>query len=809
MRPSSFAVFAATLLLPATRFVVADTYEDDVRPILERRCMYCHGEDETNGEVRLDTLAPEFVNNSAAAETWHEVLNVLSLGEMPPDDEPQLTEDERDTVIAWLTEEMERATEARLSTGGRTVMRRLNRIEYQNTMVELLGVDLNYTANLPPDELSEDGFKNNGASLRMSALQLEYYLKAARYGLSRAIVDGPKPVVFTHAAEESEQDKGQGNWSNRLDRTGIFVARMNEFPDEGEFRIRVRARAEMPPGGSFPRMQLRMGFRADTQTPSKIVGIVDVTDTETQEFEFLARIDEVPRQSRTQSKYPGMLVWITNVYSDGQPTPKPEVKVTKVKGGKKRKTTTWPVDPDFPSVVIEGFEFEAPVFETWPPQHHERLVSAAADVDERDAARQSLKTFITRAFRRPATADEVATTMQFYDKIRSSADSFEHALRETFAMVLVSPEFLYLAEPTANGSLDDFAIASRLSYFLWSAPPDERLLKLAQGGQLRDAAVRQSEIVRLLNDERVLNFVDQFTRQWLDLDGVDRVAVNPEYYPDFDNALKPLMLRETQEFFAEILTNNLSALTFLDSSFLMLNERLARHYGITGPRGAEFERVQVPDESPRGGLLAQASILLANSSGEDSHPVKRGVWIRERLLNDPPAPPPPNVPNLNTDDIDVASLPLKEQLVQHRENDVCARCHAGIDPWGIALEEFDAIGLTRTKIRRSSPRQTKRSRGKRRRVDTEFVYFPVDAKTKLPDGTTVTGIHDLKRALATSGREKFTKALVSKLLSYALGRRLEFTDAEEVDRITQEFAKREYRLRDLIDLIVASDYFIR
>ena len=273
-------------------------------------------------------------------------------------------------------------------------------------------------------------------------------------------------------------------------------------------------------------------------------------------------------------------------------------------------------------------------------------------------------------------------------------------MRETLAMVLISPDFLYLFEPAKDQRrLNDWELAARLSYFLWSTMPDERLTQLATEGKLREGELLRGEVARMIADPRSWQFVEQFAEQWLDVGAIDRVAINPEFYPDFDNALKSSMRGETLNFFATVLYEKLSVLNFLDSDFTMLNEPLAKHYGLSGPRGSQFERVDLTG-SRRGGVLTHASVLLGNSTGDDSHPVKRAVWLRERLLNDPPADPPPNVPSLDSTDPNFAALPVREQLRLHRQDAACNDCHRGIDPWGIALENYGADGLWRDEILR-------------------------------------------------------------------------------------------------------------
>ena len=795
-------------------FGVASDFDKDVLPILQRRCVSCHGPDDINGNVRLDTLSTNLVKDSAAAETWHDVLNVLNLGEMPPEDETPLTTREREVLAGWITEQIEHAVQVRRSTGGQVVIRRLNRTEYRNTMRDLLGLDLKYGPNLLPDSPGEDGFTNNGSALGMSALQLESYLESARSALSRAIVTYDKPVIVDGMATETTTDKIKGNWTSILGRSGTFVFRSTEFPDEGDFLIRVRGRAILPDNAPYPQLRVVLGYRADTQTPSEEVGILEVTSEEFQDYEFRGRLENFPIQSRSQSKYPGLLIWLNNAYSDGKPALKPRQEVIeepnvessnavtsrkekKAKQKKPKTRTVYPLDPSFPKIEIESVSFKAPVFESWPPAHHTRILFSSdfAQSDSAAYARDVLRRFMRRAFRRPVATDDVDMMLEYFLEVRPTFASFEEAMRETLAMVLISPDFLYLVEPSSGKSrtLTDHEFASRLSYFLWSSMPDDRLFELASSGQLRDSKKLVAEVDRLLDDARSWDFVEQFSDQWLDLSGMNRVAVNPDYYPTFRNELKPHMQRETQHFFNEVLRSNVSSLAFLDSDFAMLNQPMAEHYGLPGPRGIKFERVALNKDQRRGGLLAQASVLLANSSGEDSHAILRGVWIRKRLLGDPPAPPPPNVPNLDQQDRDIASLPLKEQLKEHRENEACARCHCGIDPWGIALEEFDAVGLLRDRIQRKS--------GKK------MLEFDVDAKATLPGGHEVDGLDDLKNHLLTEKREQFARTLVSRMLSYALGRSLELSDHETIDRLTEQFIESDYKLKNLIQLIVMSDAF--
>lgn len=798
---NAIQLFTIVWFLKSSLLLAAD-FDIDVKPVLLRRCAHCHGPDDVNGNVRLDTLSTDLVKDTAAAETWHDVLNVLNLGEMPPEDAEPLTDSERSIVTDWIATELQRAVEVRRSTGGQVVIRRLTRTEYRNTMRDLLGLDLRYGPELLPDSPAGDGFTNNGSSLQMSSLQMESYLDAARNAMKRAIVIGPRPDVVEVMETSSAVDKVKDNWTSILGRTGKFVLRSTEFPDEGEFVIRVRARAILPSDATYPQLRVVLGYRADTQTPSEEVGMVEVRSPEFQEYEFRARLESFPLQSRTQSKYPGLLIWLTNAFTDGKPAPKPRQEIVEIPGkdGKKtrkQKRLVWDVDPNFPKIEVASVSFKAPVLENWPPSHHTRILFPD-DLAERDStayAQAVLARFMRRAFRRPVSDDEVEMMLAYFHEVRPTFSTFEEAMRETLAMVLVAPDFLYLVEPSSGEkrALTSHELASRLSYFLWSSMPDERLFELADSSQLLDLKTLTDEVDRLLADPRSWNFVSQFSDQWLDLSGINRIAVNPEYYPAFRNELKPHMQRETQEFFNELLRNDHSALAFLDSDFVMVNRPLADHYGLNGPRGIEFERVELTDGDPRGGLLSQASILLTNSTGEDSHAILRGVWIRKRLLGDPPAPPPPNVPNLDRQNRDVASLPLKEQLREHLENEACARCHRDIDPWGIALEQFDAIGLMRDRIHRMSGRKK--------------LTFGVDARATLPDGHKVNGVADLKAYLLSEKRDQFARTLVRRLMGYALGRSLELSDHDTIDELTGKFIASDYRLQKLVHLIVKTREF--
>ena len=764
-------------------------FEKQVRPILKKHCFKCHGEKKQKGDLRLDTLSGDLSKDRVAAEAWHDVRNALNLSEMPPKKEDSLLPAELRTVTSWITQEIDALVASQKGTGGRIVLRRLNKTDYQNTMRDLLGIEMDYAKNLPPETLSEDGFRNNGTTLQMSDLQLEYYLESARKGLAKAIVTGSRPKFFEEEFTLSVNDKNRG--SNILDKDQQFIAKLLDYPEDGEILIRAKVKAQFAENRGYPQLRAAIGYRADVQAPRGFLKPVDITSEDWQIIEFRARIENFPLPSKSQSKFPGLLLWLDNAYAEGHDKP------IKARGkGKKKKAQKDPLT--YPRIEVASMQFIGPILDDWPPAQHKAILLPSKQRSNEEAySKIVIRNFMRRAFRRPIHDEEIVPYYRFFRSTRPKMETFEDAIRETLAMVLISPDFLFLVEPSGSSkrSISDWELASRLSYFLWSSMPDTHLFNLAKKEALRKPEILEKEISRMISDERSWQFVEQFADQWLDIGALQRVAINPNYYPEFDPTLKASMRGETIHFFGELFQKNLSALNILDSNFTMLDEPLAKHYGLAGPKGSRFERVSIKPGDHRGGVLAHGSVLLGNSTGEDSHPVKRAVWIRERLLDDAPAPPPPDVPALDSTDPNFAALSVRDQLAEHRKQISCNECHRNIDPWGISLENFGADGLWREQILR------KKVKGK------GMIKLPVLSEAILPDGKKIEGIADLKKHLLEDRREQFARAFTSKLLTYALGRRLELIDQKTVDELTSKFIKSEYRIKDLIYLIVASKTF--
>ena len=794
-------------------------FERSVGPLLEDYCFQCHGSKVQESDLRIDDLNPDLVNGKHAGQ-WKEILDALNRGDMPPEDAVQPSASEREVLIRWIETEIERAAKLARATNGHVTLRRMTRYEYNNTMRDLLGIDLDFSRDLPPDTRSVDGFKNNGLYMEMSDLQLQEYYAAAKRGLSVAIVEGgpiepiykkvtqaSKGVRFDNLATATYDDalagtvvsyslKDPKKKKSKTRKNAMVLVCEEKLPPTGTFRVRIEASATIgEPQYSPPRMQVVIGHKTGVGIePSKEIGVCDVRGKlgSPEYFEFTGRLEEFPLHTgKTIKKFPGLRVIITDANAI----------IPASDNRSKRKSTDGPVLENRPKLVIHSVEFQSPIEQTWPPPSHTQMLPAQRRDESDDSyLRSVLEKFISRAFRRPASVEEIAWATRYYAKVRPTTASFEAAIREVFALILVSPKFLYLPEFRADANesnrvpLTGYELASRLSYFLWATMPDQELIELAKAEKLLDNAVLGQQVERLLGDKRSWEFVKGFAGQWLDLDGVDSVAVNPEFFPDFDGQLKEDMKKESLHFFAEVLNNRLSCLNFLQSDFVTVNDRLAEFYGLEKPKSGDFHAVALPADSVRGGVLTQASFLLGNSTGAQSHPVYRATWFLDRIMGDPPGDPPADVPELEVDEESPAkqSLSLRRQLEEHRKRDACNRCHRNLDPWGIPFEQFDALGR---EIREGS------HKSKQRKTQ------PVEKETILPDGTKINGSEELITYLLENKKRDFATGFTKHLLTFALGRTLEWSDLPLIDQLSAEFQANEFKLHPLITSIVQSDAF--
>jgi mono/diheme cytochrome c family protein len=553
---------------------------------------------------------------------------------------------------------------------------------------------------------------------------------------------------------------------------GMIVELGDQVPDEGTLRVTVRASRASDDDPRPASLRLMFGWQASNDSNavfpvSDVEAVVDAPPGAPAKYTWDVPMGDV---------YPRNLA--RGVNTMGQ-LPSPSEFIKLVNGSLSGRT-----------LHVHGVEVEGPVVDGWPTASFRRIFhERPAGQGEEAYARDVLERFMGRAWRRPPTEGEVARKLALFAELRGGADSAEEALREVLAVVLTSPNFLYVVveeDPeAADARISDLELATRLALFLWCSAPDEALLARAHAGELRDPAVLEGEVDRMLADGRAARFADRFVGQWLNLALMENLEVDRKVYPAYDGRLREAMEREPVEFFVELLRTDGSAMDLVHSDFAVVNERLANHYGLGDVTGNHFRRVELDPAGRRGGLLAQAGPLAMNSDGKDSHPLKRGIWMLENLLDDPPPPPPPAVPEIDLADPEVAKMTLKERIEDHRNDPACMSCHAKIDPWGIAFEHFDALGQWRT----------------------EAGGRPVDARSTLFNGQVLDGLDGLKGFLLLNRQDQFVRALVQKLTTFGLGRPLGFSDRAAVDRITAETREAGDGMATMVKEIVKSDLF--
>ena len=781
------------------------SFEKEILPVLKANCIKCHGGDKQKGDVRLDTLSTDFLNDRRAAEIWHDASDQIKLGEMPPEGEKALSPKERRLLTEWIDSNLKDTLQKMKGEENEAFIRRLNRTEYQYTMEDLLGLKMNYINGLASDPLSPDGFLNNGKALGMSSLQIEHYLKTARKAFGLILNDEEQPES---KVAEVKWNKGNirgpsskayvGKSDHRLGRVNYWHGNFQQPPKSGRFTIKIKARNERKPGYPSPILQGKYGFFVSGLTLN-IQGAlpeveIDSNETKTYEISSYAELFPMTLANVPDDKINGVLTF-RNALDDGNPLPKQLENITETKDKKgkvkKKKTKYYPEDSNFPKIIIEAVEFVTNDYSIWPSQVHQEIVLPEEDLNNDQTAKSVISRFLERAWRKPIDSETAEKWFQHFKKIRTQENSSIYALRETLSTSLASTNFLYLSEPKPNESnstvLTSHELATRLSYFIWSSMPDDELRSLADQNRLSDSKVLTMQIKRMLRDPRSNRFAEEFSKQWLDLGGVDRVAVNPRYHQNFDNRLKPYMQTESLEFFKEIFRKDLPMTQIIDADFTMLNARLAKHYGLEGPKSQHFERTSLKGTNRAGGILGHASIHLSGSDGAESHPIRRAVWVRERLLHDPPKPPPPDVPGIEESVADFEKLSLRKQLEFHRQKESCNDCHRTLDPWGIALEEYSAVGLKREK--------------------TTVHKKPITSDTILPGNHPVNGVEELQNFILSNRRDQFAHAICSKVLTYALGRSLTLEDEILVNELKDKFVKERFRLSGLIENIVLSETF--
>lgn len=865
----------------------ARPFPGKVNQFLSTYCATCHGSNKPKGGMNLGQLSQDLIHGPHA-EDWHEVLDALVLDDMPPKKAKQPTKVEREQVIEFLRGAFKRASEARRSTGGKVVIRRLTNYEYNHTLNDLLALDGNWSKDFPPDPLSDEGFKNNGFYMGISAMQIENYIEAATRALDEAIYPGDQPELKTIDSKDVKSLTSRSGKQVLIQKGSDRALYWKDHPKNGPVVVDIAISGVSDE--EFERVNSRLSLYAGSRLSVKVVNRISF------ESERVAIGPLVSKQDGlVYLRYRIPKIELYPPVRENHPF---DEYVFNLQGLSK-------------SVRVVSMTAKGPYYETWPPKSH-RQVFIASKNEESEAvyAREILESFMARAWRRPITKQEVDELYGIYQSTRKKA-SFVDAIKDCLTQVLVSADFLYLVERKGlagkREGLSTHELASRLSYFLWSSKPDEELFRLADQGGIASPEVLRAEVQRLLKDDRSQRFVEQFSSQWLGLDRMNTIAVSPEIYPGFDDALIGDMKKETQHFFGHVLHENLSALNFIDSDFTFLSERLQRHYGgpRTRPGSPAFRKVDLKKTTGkgrgndkgilhRGGVLTHASIHLANSDGEDSHAVNRGVWLVDKILGNPPPEPPADVAFDQTIE-GFDKLSLKQQLAVHVAKESCANCHRKIDPFGVAFENYDAVGAFRTKVRKLdqeelnkqlasakkeapeisfkridtngdgflqknewfahvkknhtgkpldpknlekqfygvavvradkrgmnsshphftvSPEEYRRHVTNLERAATQRVqenlpyrYVAADASTVLPDSTKIKGLDDLKAYLLKHRKDEFAENIVRRLLAYALGRSLEFSDDQTVQALTKQFKANDYKLASLVEAIVLCDLF--
>jgi hypothetical protein len=750
-----------------TASAAGDTFKAKIQPFLQKYCVDCHKGEKPKGGLTLEGYQSE-TQVLKARKDWAVVQHVLAAGEMPPPKSkaPQPTKAERETFLAWVA-----AALTQVECGGtapkdpgRVTVRRLNRAEYNNTIRDLCGVDFKPAADFPADDVGY-GFDNIGDVLSFQPILLEKYLAAADKILATALKIEPLPATDKqtfrpqqiNATVRSAKIRTTDARGRQVDRI-VFnsegaaeLPQKHNFTAEGEYVFRFRGWGTKV-GGEYPKVIIRVDGHD--------VGAAFTVDAE----QGKAKTYETKPVKFTAGERSIRVAFI-NAFED--------------KANKK-----------FREFGVETIEVEGPFNPTPPPEPQTvkmlLIARPKAAADARAAAEKVLTNFARRAYRRPVKPEETERLMKLFDIATKQGEPFPKAIQLPMKAVLVSPHFLFRVEedpknPAAVRTIGEFELATRLSYFLWSSMPDEELFKLAEKNELRKPGVLEAQVKRMLKDPKAKALSENFAAQWLQLAMLKTLTPDKGYFPEWDDRLKDAMVGEALAYFEYVVQNDRSVMEFLDSDYTFVNGRLARHYGIPEVYGFDFRKVTLSD-GRRGGVITMGSILTVTSNPTRTSTVKRGKWILENILGTPPPPPAPDVPELPP--TGQLKGTLRQQMEQHRANPSCAVCHAKLDPLGFGLENFDAVGAWRTQDNKK----------------------PIDPSGVLPGGEKFAGPAGLKKVLLGKA-DMFRHCFAEKLLTFALGRGVEYYDKCVIDEIVAGTKGDNDRFSSLVLAIVKSDPF--
>jgi hypothetical protein len=783
-------------------------FESTVKPFLSEFCFGCHG---NKGEAKNGLNLQAFESAGTLIDQrnhWEDVVGMLKRGDMPPLEEDQPEEAQRQAVAAWLERELARIDRVTPPDPGRVTARRLNRTEYNNTIRELLGVDLRPADDFPQDDAGY-GFDNIADVLSLSPVLMEKYLSAADR-VARTAVFGPaslKPTL-TRLRSEGRRNGEARQFPAHYDTTGLSLPNafhaIHRIPVEGDYLLKVFLGGARPANSDPIAITLWVDDRevATITHDQEKYGRFDLDrqDFGGQTAEF--KIKLTAGDHRIAVAIPRIFEGLPARLNGPNPSTRPDPPRTFTPPANapperiaqlKQRFDEAQVELDkipLNGVRVSNVEVGGPYSQVSTPTAASlaRVYTCGhTDGQHQPAcARRIITDLARRAFRRPVAAAEVDQYVSLVREAQQEEQSFQEGLVVGIAALLVSPDFLFrmerdrpLAPSATSHRISQHELATRLSYFLWASMPDDRLRRAADAGTLRNPVVLAAEVRRMLKDPRASALAEHFGGQWLQFRALESVTRDRQKFPDFEDYLRLSMRRETELFLEHVIREDRSILDFIGGRYTFLNERLARHYGIPNVTGPEFRRVDLTG-TPRGGVVTQGSVLTVSSYATRTSPVLRGKWILENLLNAPPPEPPADVPNLDETGIGTAAS-VRMQLEEHRKNPVCASCHRRMDPLGFGLENFDAVGAWRT-------------------MDGKL---PIDSAGVLPDGRTFNGPDEL-RTILSSDRDAFARALTSKLLTYALGRGLERYDTKTVKAIAAKLPASDYRFSALVLEIVKS-----
>ncbi len=798
MPRSAPALLVLLLVLTTRTLAAADGAEPAIplQPFLNTYCVRCHGVDKQDGMFRLDALPRDFVEQMNA-QRWGEVLFRINSGEMPPQKEPQPNADELSKVADWISTRIKEGEAARMARRGPVAHYRLSRDEYASTVYDLLGV--HYDVNLP-GTFNEDprwhGFERIGSLLSLSPSHVDRYFKAAETVVERAFPDQPPKSALTRR----EANAGTEKWLTDHAVTGpvrwqIWAGARRGLVNvtaPGNYRIRIQLSGLQPPQGRIPHLSLWHQQTKQSVYDEDILAPED--KPRVLEWEMALSpggydlVNELPGFNETGNHTLNVLNGGGSVFTSSR-----EHRYLNPTGYKMFDDNGQAI---YPTLLVDWVEWEGPLTSDADKQKRDGVLPASLTAKEIDPTevRDCLQRFATRAWRRPTSSVDVDRYVTVFQNEIAAAEKPLPAYRSALVGILASKNFFYLEEGSAGQprpQVNDWELASRLSYFLWGSMPDEQLFTAAQTGKLHDRDVLRSELARMLADQKIERFADAFPRQWLQLYRVGMFPPDPGLYRDYDKWLELSMVLETTQYFKTVFRENLSLKEFLTSDWTIANPRLALHYGLPQLLDSGFQKVKLRPGDHRGGLLTQGSLLSLTSDGTRHRPVHRGVLVSEAIFGRTPPPPPPNVEPLEPTPSNKPKATVRMQLEAHATHAICASCHQKIDPLGFAFDSFDAIGRWRTE---------------ERVPNGQGANPPVNAAGVLVDGRKFAGPDEFKELLAAD-LDRFAEAFVEQLATFALRRVMTIDDQPQIKAVAVASKPGGYRLREVIEQLVTSELF--